>query len=71
MMFVKAPTLDSRTYVHVSDDAEIYVVRHEEDEEDMFSVRFGDDEQFVEFGEGFLPRFFAALEAKSKKSKRE
>jgi hypothetical protein len=72
MMFVKAPTLDSRTYVHVSNEAEIHVVRHEEDEEDMFSVRFGDDEQFVlEFGEGFLPRFFAALEAKSKKSKRK
>jgi hypothetical protein len=63
-MFVKAPEVESRTYVHVSNEAEIHVVRHKEDEEDTFSVRFGDEDVVLEFGEGFLPRLFAALEAK-------
>jgi hypothetical protein len=62
-MYVKAPEVESRTYVHVSNEAEIHVVRHKEDEEDTFSVRFGDEDVVLEFGEGFLARIVAALEA--------
>jgi hypothetical protein len=50
--------------VHVSNEAEIHVVRHKEDEQDIFSVRIGDEAFVLEFGEGFIPRLFAALEAK-------
>jgi hypothetical protein len=62
-MFVKAPEVESHTYVHMSNETEIHVVRHKEDEEDTFSVRFGDEDVVLEFGEGLLPRIVAALEA--------
>ena len=34
----------------------------EEDEEDTFSVRFGDENFVLEFGEGLLPRLIQILE---------
>ncbi|MGH3374047.1 MAG: hypothetical protein ACRDP6_04865 [Actinoallomurus sp.] len=61
-MYVPEPMVESRTYVHVSKEAPINVVRYREDEEDSFSVRFGDENFVLEFDEGLMARLIQTLE---------
>lgn len=61
-MYVPEPTVESRTYVHVSNEAPINVVRHREDEQDSFSVRFGDENFVLEFDEELMARLIQILE---------
>src|SRR3569833_1161817 len=63
-MFAQRQDVECRTYVHVANDAVIRVLRYqEEDEDEVVSVRFGDEELVLELDHAALPRLVEALTA--------
>jgi hypothetical protein len=61
-MLDRPETVMTNTYVHLPNGTPIVVVRHVvEDEDDILSVRFGDEGLVLEIEEGLLPTLHEAL----------
>jgi hypothetical protein len=61
-MLDRPETVTTNTYVHLPNGTPIHVVRHEvEAEDDILSVRFGDEGLVLEIEEGLLPKLHEAL----------
>jgi hypothetical protein len=61
-MLMRPETVQTNTYVHLPNGTPIKVVRHvAEEEDDILSVRFGDEGLVLEIEEGLLPTLGEAL----------